>query len=183
MTRAPQDRSRLVTMRHQRQTSAAAVASSLTERGHGGRARGHIVGKTIGRAVIGIAVAISAVRIIVGILSDTSSGGNSSASSPAQSAPPSSAPVAAASSASCSTKACIASDAETLKGTVAKDNAVMTKVACKSSTVTQVVPGTYTVHCTATYSDGTEWRGIASVLTSKEEVAWEPTTTISYGSS
>lgn len=139
--------------------------------------------KTIGRAVIGIAVAIVAVRILVGILSDTGSGGNSPASSPAQSAPPSPAPVAAASSARCSTKACIASDAETLKGTVAKDNAVMTKVACESSTVTQVVPGTYTVHCTVAYSDGAEWRGIASVLTSREEVAWEPTAAISHGSS
>jgi hypothetical protein len=66
-----------------------------------------------------------------------------------------------------------------LKGTVAKDNAVMTKVACKSSTVTQVVPGTYTVHCTVAYSDGAEWRGIASVLTFKEEVDWAPTAAIS----
>jgi hypothetical protein len=150
--------------------SAATVASFLTERGHGSRARGHIVGKTIGRAVFGIAVAIVAVRIVVGILSYTNSGGNSSSGSPEQSALPSSASVAAASPVPCSTKGCITSDAETLKGAVVKDKAVMTEVACRPSTVTQVVPGNYTVHCTVAYSDGAEWRGIASVLTSKEEV-------------
>jgi hypothetical protein len=98
---------------------------------------------------------------------------------------PSSAPssvAAAASSVPCTTKACIVTDAEQLKGTVAKDNAVMTKVACKKSTVKQVVNGTYTVHCTITYSDGMVARGIASVLTAGNgEVDWEPTDIISDG--
>jgi hypothetical protein len=89
---------------------------------------------------------------------------------------------AAASSAPCTTKACIVTDAEGLTGTVAKDNAVMTRVACKKSTVRPVVSGTYTVHCTVSYSDGMVARGIASVLTGKGDVEWEPTDIISGGS-
>ena len=65
---------------------------------------------------------------------------------------------------------------------MAKDNAVMTKVTCKKSTAKQVVTGTYTVHCTITYSDGMVACGIASVLTGKGEVDWEPTTIVSEGS-
>ena len=65
---------------------------------------------------------------------------------------------------------------------MAKDNSVAAKVTCKKSTVKQVVSGTYTVHCTMTYSDGTVARGIASVLTGKGEVDWEPTDIISDGS-
>jgi len=96
---------------------------------------------------------------------------------------PSSAPAAAASSGPCTTKACIVTDAKQLKGTVAKDNAVMTKVTCRKPTVKQVTPGTYTVHCTVTYSDGMVARGIASVLTAGQgEVDWEPTTIVDYGS-
>jgi hypothetical protein len=99
----------------------------------------------------------------------------------APSSAPSSEPSVAASSGPCTTKACIVADAESLKGTVAKDNSVMTKVTCKQSTVRQVVPGTYTVHCTVSYSDGAKWRGIASVLTAKGDVEWEPTSVVSYG--
>jgi hypothetical protein len=109
----------------------------------------------------------------------TGAGAPSSQPSPALS----SAPAVAASSGPCTTKACIVTDAKQLKGTVAKDNAVMTKVACKKSTVKQVVGGTYTVHCTITYSDGMVARGIASVLTGKGDVDWEPVTIVSYGSS
>jgi hypothetical protein len=183
MTRALQGHSYLVTMRHQWKTFAAAVAPSLTERGHGGRARGayrgqnHRPGRDRHRRrhrgrkdPRWHPVAHQFRRRLV-------------RASPAQSAPPSLAPIATANPTPCSTRACITSDAETLKGTVAKDNAVMTKVARKSSTVTQVVPGTYTVRCTAAYSDGAEWRDIANVLTSREEVGWEPIAAISYGSS
>ena len=96
------------------------------------------------------------------------------------------APASAAgapSSAPCTTHACVVADAEGLKGTVAKDNAVMTKVACTASTVRQVVSGTYTVHCTVTYSDGMVARGIASVLTAGSgQVEWEPTDIINDGS-
>jgi hypothetical protein len=106
-------------------------------------------------------------------------------SSPAAAGPPSSAPSAPAPSPAappCTTRACIVTDAEALKGTVAKDNAVMTKVTCTASTVKQVVSGTYTVHCTVTYSDGMVARGIASVLTAGSgQVDWEPTDIISGG--
>ena len=87
-----------------------------------------------------------------------------------------------ASSGTCTTASCIICDAESLKGTVAKDNSVMTAVACNASTVRQVVSGTWTVHCTVTYSDGSKWAGIASVLTGKGEVDWEPTSMVGAGS-
>lgn len=119
-----------------------------------------------------IAAASLAVLAGCGSLSSTAGAGQPSGSAP---------PQAPASSAPCTTRACIVADAEGLKGTVAKDNSVMTKVTCSASTVKQVVPGTYTVHCTVTYSDGAVWRGIASVLTGKDEVDWEPTTAVSYG--
>jgi len=82
----------------------------------------------------------------------------------------------------CTTKACIASDAETLKGSVAKDNSVMTAVTCQPSTVQQVVSGTYTVHCAVSYSDGSKWDGLADVLTTQGRVDWDPTTRVSSGS-
>ena len=86
------------------------------------------------------------------------------------------------SSGTCTTASCIVSDAEGLKGTVAKDNSVMTGVACNASTVRQVVSGTWTVHCTVTYSDGAKWAGLASILTGSGDVEWEPTSMVSAGS-
>jgi len=87
-----------------------------------------------------------------------------------------------AGSGTCTTASCITADAEGLKGTVAKDNSVMTNVVCSPSTVSQVVSGTYTVNCTVTYSDGSKWAGIASVLTASGNIDWEPTSMISAGS-
>jgi len=86
------------------------------------------------------------------------------------------------SSGTCTTASCIVPDAESLKGDVAKDNSVITGVTCTPSTVRQVVSGTWTVHCTATYSDGSKWAGIASILTGKGDVDWEPTSMVSAGS-
>jgi len=140
--------------------------------------------KVFGLIIWGIG-AVVVVLIVFAALSRTSSGSGSPAAPPssAPSSEPSSAPVAAASSGPCTAKACIVADAEGLKGTVAKDNAVMTKVTCKQSTVKKVVAGTWTVHCTITYSDGMVARGIASVLTAGQgEVDWEPTTIVDYGS-
>ena len=124
-------------------------------------------------------IAMSAVAIA--LAGCGSLGSSTAAGAPASAAgAPSSAPSAAA---PCTTHACIAADAEGLKGTVAKDNAVMTKVACTVSTVRQIVSGTYTVHCTVTYSDGMVARGIASVLTAGSgQVDWEPTDIINDGS-
>lgn len=135
--------------------------------------------KLAGKIVIGIGGVIAAAAIIAGCASAGSEDASPSGTiAPAQAV----APVAAPSpTGPCTTKACIVSDAETLKGDVAKDNSVMTKVTCTQSTVKQVVPGTYTVHCVASYSDGAKYHGIASVLTAKEEVDWEATSAISYG--
>jgi len=116
--------------------------------------------------------AVVVIGIVVSVLSHTSSGGSSST-----------APAGSPSSAVCTTNACIASDAEGLKGTVAKDNSVMTKVTCRTSTVNQVVSGTYTVNCTVTYSDGSVWNGIASVLTVSGDIDWEPTSMVTAGNS
>jgi hypothetical protein len=127
----------------------------------------------LNRALIAFAV-IAAALSGCGSLGSTAAAGRSSGSAGA--------PSAAASSAPCTTHACIVTDAGGLKGTVAKDNSVMTKVTCKASTVKQVVSGTYTVHCTATYSDGMVADGIASILTAGTgSVDWEPTDIISDG--
>jgi uncharacterized protein YceK len=128
--------------------------------------------------------ALIALAVIAAVLSGCGSlGSTTAAGQPSGGAGSPSAPAAAASSAPCTTKACIVTDAGGLKGTVAKDNSVMTKVTCKKSTVKQVVSGTYTVHCTATYSDGMVADGIASVLTAGTgSVDWEPTDIISDGS-
>ena len=101
---------------------------------------------------------------------------------PSSSSVPSSAPSAEASSAPCTTKACIVEDAKGMVGTVAKDESVLTKLSCRKSTVKQPTPGVYTVRCTATYSDGSVYAGIASVLISQGKVTWEATSAIDYGS-
>lgn len=129
------------------------------------------------RNIFAIIGALVVAGIIIGALSGGGSSGSSSPSADSAGSP-SSAP-----SSICTTNACIASDAEGLKGTVAKDNSVMTKVACRASTVKQVVSGTYTVDCTVTYSDGSVWDGIASVLTGSGDIDWEPTSMISAGNS
>jgi hypothetical protein len=124
-----------------------------------------------------IALAIIAAAALAGC---GSLGGSAAGQPPASAGAPSAAAVA--SQAPCTTHACIVNDAEGLKGTVAKDNSVMTKVTCKGSTVKQVVSGTYTVHCTVSYSDGMVAAGIASVLLSGSgQVDWEPTDIISEG--
>ena len=47
----------------------------------------------------------------------------------------------------------------------------------------RVVSGTYTVNCTVTYSDGSVWNGIASVLTVSGDIDWEPTSMVTAGNS
>jgi len=60
-------------------------------------------------------------------------------------------------------------------GGVAKDESVMTALTCYPSTVRNPDPGIYTVSCLATYSDGSQWDGIASVLLSQNQVTWQAT--------
>jgi hypothetical protein len=128
-------------------------------------------------------IIIAATVLTAGCGSLGSTGSTAAAGPSASAGTPSSSAAAAPSSAPCTTRACIVVYAESLKGSVAKDNAVMTKITCKKSTVKQVVSGTYTVHCTGTYSDGMVARGIASVLLAGNgQVEWEPTDIISEGS-
>jgi hypothetical protein len=112
-----------------------------------------------------IFAAVGVIVVVFLILSHLSGGSSSGSSGP------------------CTSSSCIATDAEGLKGTVAKDNSVMTKVSCQASTVKQVVSGTYTVDCTVTYSDRSVWDGIASVLTGSGDIDWEPTSMVSAGNS
>jgi hypothetical protein len=125
-------------------------------------------------------LAVSTVAALA--LAGCASTGSSSAAAGQPSSSATSASAAPASQGPCTTKACIVSDAEQLKGTVAKDNSVATAVTCKTATVKRVVAQTYTVHCTMDYSDGAVWDGIASVLISQDKVAWEPTAMVSSGS-
>ena len=127
-----------------------------------------------------IAAALAALAL-AGCASTTTSTTAAGAPSSAPSAVASSAPSAEPSSGPCTTRACIAQDAQGMVGTVAKDNSVLTKMKCRKATVRQPTPGVYTVHCTATYSDGSVWTGIASVLTSQGRVAWQATGEISGG--
>ncbi len=84
-----------------------------------------------------------------------------------------------ASAAPCTTHACIAQDAQGLIGGVAKDESVMTALSCQESTVKHLGPGIWSVRCLATYSDGAQWDGIATVLLSSSQVTWEPTQQVS----
>jgi len=90
-------------------------------------------------------------------------------------APPSSAPSSAASAPPCVTK-------DTLVGSVAKNESVMTKLTCKESSVRHPVSGVWTVRCTADYSNGMVAKGVANVLLKSDQVTWSPTDIISYGS-
>jgi hypothetical protein len=65
---------------------------------------------------------------------------------------------------------------------VAKDDSVMTKATCKASTVKRNAGGTYTVTCTVTYSDGMVARGGANLIPAQDEITFEPTDIINYGS-
>jgi hypothetical protein len=146
------------------------------------RSRGRRIAGIIGTVIAALIIVIIIDAALTHQSTGSNAGGTVAAGSP--SAPAESAPAAAPSPTGlCTTSACIVSDAESLKGTVAKDNSVATKVSCKKSTVKQVVSGTYTIHCTMTYSDGVVADGIASVLTAGSgSVEWEPTDIISDGS-
>lgn len=77
----------------------------------------------------------------------------------------------------CYTSSCIASAAQQQTGTVATDGSVITKMSCNASTVRHAAPGVFTVDCTATYSDGSQWYGITSVLTGSHtswQLSWQP---------
>jgi hypothetical protein len=86
------------------------------------------------------------------------------------------------SSGPCTTSSCVVSDArQSLVGEVAKDEAVMTSLSCRPSTVKEPDPQVWTVDCTAHYSDGMVADGVANVLMAKNQVTWSATAILSYG--
>jgi hypothetical protein len=132
-----------------------------------------------------IAIAAIAITSLAGCASmgSTAASGQPSASAGAPSATALAAPSPSPSAAPCTSKACIISDAKsTLIGGTAKDESVMTKLSCRSSTVKKVTASVWTVHCTAGYSDSSVAEGIASVNLGTSYVSWEPTDIISDGS-
>jgi hypothetical protein len=93
----------------------------------------------------------------------------------------SSAPQAVPSaSLACTTNACIADLAQkSLIGIIAKDEAVITKAACKPPTVKSNAGGTFTVTCTVTESDGAVYRGYANLIPSSGTITFDPQSVIS----
>ena len=87
-----------------------------------------------------------------------------------------------------STKGCNASSCvvvtvqKSLTGMVAKDESVITGITCQPGTVRQNPGQTWTVACTATYSDGRVSNGLATIVVSEAKVTWEPTGMVSAGS-
>ena len=125
-----------------------------------------------------VCAVIGALVVAGAIISFLSNGSSSGGSSP--DAAPDPAPSAAA---ACTTNACIAGEAQqSLVGMVAKDDSVMTKAACKASTVQRNAGGTYTVSCTVTYSDGMVARGGANLIPAQDEITFEPADIINDGS-
>ncbi len=60
-------------------------------------------------------------------------------------------------------------------GTAVKDGAVITKAVCYKSTVTYSAGSdTYTVSCDMTFSDGTVWNGLVTLLMASSQVSWQP---------
>ena len=99
--------------------------------------------------------------------SPSSAAGSPSALAAAPSATPSPQP--------CTSHSCIIDDAKQLVGSVAKDESVITAMSCEESTVKHLAPGIWSVRCTATYSDGSQVAGIATVLLEQGKITWEPT--------
>jgi hypothetical protein len=131
-----------------------------------------------------------AAAAVITALSGCASSGGAASGQPSGNVTMDTAPAAPASAAAapspagpCTTRACIASDAQkSLVGLVDEENSVVTKASCKAAAVKQASPGIWTATCTATYSDGTVARGIATLLAATEKITWEATDIISDGS-
>ena len=85
-----------------------------------------------------------------------------------------------ASSVPCTTHSCIVTDAEqSMVGTSAKDGSVVTKATCFKSSVKSNPGDTYTVSCNITYTDGTVWNGLVTLLLASDQVSWQPESEVS----
>lgn len=85
-------------------------------------------------------------------------------------------PSSGAGSTPCTTHACIAQDAQQSEvGTTAEDGSVITKAVCYKSTVKYSAGSdTYTVSCQMTYTDGSVWSGLVTLLMASNQVSWQP---------
>jgi len=125
----------------------------------------------VGRGIL-IASGLLVAALIIGAIVNHSSGTGTATQ---DAGAPSSAPSATTATASCTTNACIANVAQQdLPGSLAKDESVITRAACEPSTVKQNAGDTWTVVCTATYSDGSQERGFANLLSDTDQITFEP---------
>jgi hypothetical protein len=105
---------------------------------------------------------------------------SSAAAQPSSAAGEPSSAVGSPSAPPCTTHSCIAQDAEqSMVGTAAKDGSVVTKADCYRSTVTANAGDTYTVSCDITYTDGTVWNGLVTLLMASNQVSWQPESEVS----
>ncbi|HZR50068.1 MAG TPA: hypothetical protein VFB06_11170 [Streptosporangiaceae bacterium] len=93
----------------------------------------------------------------------------------AGSSTPASQVSASASAPPCTTAACVITEIQdTLVGTAAKDGAAFTKFTCSPSSLKVSAGPTYTVKCTAYYSDGMTARGTGNWLLKTGDVTFVP---------
>lgn len=86
------------------------------------------------------------------------------------------APAAAPSPSACTSNACLTKQIQhDLLSVVAKDGAVITKAACRASTLKHNAGGTTTVYCKVTESDGAVSDGYANLIPAQNEITWDPT--------
>ena len=89
-------------------------------------------------------------------------------------------PSSSAGGSDCTSHACIVQEAEQWEvGQQAKDGSVVTKAVCYESTVTANAGDTYTVSCDLTYTDGTVWAGLVTILEASNQVSWQPESEVS----
>ena len=128
-----------------------------------------------------IAAAAIAIAALSGCASQSASPGAvaTPASAPAPVADPAADPAASAppSATACTSNACLTDQIEhdLLTSVVAKDGAVVTKAACRASTLKRNAGGSDTVYCTVTESDGGKAGGYANLIPSQQEITWDPT--------
>ena len=112
--------------------------------------------------------------VIAFVLSSLLLAGCGSLASSSNGGQPSAAPDPSPSA--CTSNACLTKQIQhNLLSIVAKDGAVITKAACRASTLKRNAGGTYTVYCKVTESDGAVSEGYANLIPAQDEITWDPT--------
>jgi hypothetical protein len=79
----------------------------------------------------------------------------------------------------CTSNTCLTKQIQhDLLSVIAKDGAVITKAACRASTLKHNAGGTTTVYCKVTESDGAVSEGYANLIPAQDEITWDPTDVI-----